>query len=392
MKRLLLALLLLAPLPGSAQSLFAARGLGVPVDPVDGRARSLGGIGVGLLGLNPSQLNPAEIGTIRRGASAVLQPTSAAVNTGSAEDHVSATRFPMFGMLYPATPRLTLGIGYAGYLEQTWAVRTADTVAIAGRNEPVEDVVSSTGGLGQIRLAAAYALTQSFSLGFSSGVLTGNLDRRARRTFTADTSGTLGEFSTRLRWEYGGYFAGAGARWDPTPAIRLGASALVTTSLSADSAQGTAVSREYDRAYQFAAGASGRVTGDLMVALGAVRDRYPGLQPSGTAGVDRQRDTWTYGGGVEYEGLRTGRRIFPVRLGMRVRQLPYFRDGETPAQETAGLLGVGFRLAGDESGPLAVVDIGMERARRTGLRGTALGDGLRERLWRWTFSLALFGR
>src|SRR5690606_15765444 len=45
----LLALLAL-PAAAGAQSLFSTRGLGVPVEPVDARARALGGIGVGMLG------------------------------------------------------------------------------------------------------------------------------------------------------------------------------------------------------------------------------------------------------------------------------------------------------------------------------------------------------
>jgi hypothetical protein len=388
MMRTLLALALLAaPVSASAQSLFSARGLGVPIDPLDGRARALGGIGVGLPGLNPSLVNPAEIGIGRRGVTAVLQPSAHSLDTGSATGDVSASRFPMFGILYPATPRLTIGIGYAGYLEQSWAVRSRDSVDVAGERVAVEDVVSSTGGLGQIRLAAAYALSPGLALGVAGGVLTGNLDRRAERTF-ADTTFTLRPFSTRLRWEYSGFFGGLGARWDPTPALRLGVSAMMTSALSADSAEGSAASRDYDAAFQLAAGASGRITDDLVLALGAVRNRYPGL----SGGTDAGRDTWTVGGGFEYEGLRTGRRTFPIRLGARLQQLPYYGSGEEPGRELAGMLGVGFRLAGDESGPLAVVDLGVERATRSGLQGSALSDGLDERLWRWTFSLALFGR
>jgi hypothetical protein len=260
-------------------------------------------------------------------------------------------------------------------------------VVIAGSRVPVEDVVSSTGGLGQIRVSAAYALAPALALGAAGGVLTGNLDRSARRTFT-DSTNTLREFNTRLRWEYAGYFAAVGARADLTPALRLGVSAMFTTELTADSAAGGAAPRDYASALQLAAGASGRITGDLMLALGVVRNRYPGISGEGDLG----RDTWTFGGGVEYEGLRTGRRTFPIRLGLRVQDLPYYGRDEEPAKETAGMFGLGFRLAGDEAGPLAVVDLGVERARRTGLEGTALSAGLEDSLWRVTFSLALFGR
>jgi hypothetical protein len=54
--------------------------------------------------------------------------------------------------------------------------------------------------------------------------------------------------------------------------------------------------------------------------------------------------------------------------------------------------GIGFRLAGDDLGPLAVADIGVERGGRSGLASTDLPDGLTESFWRFTFSLSLFGR
>jgi hypothetical protein len=390
MKRalLLLAVLLAAPGSTAAQSLFSARGLGLPVEPVDARARGLGGIGVGLVGFNPSLVNPAELGGPRRGVSAVLQPSSYGVNIGAAEGDVSASRFPMLAILYPLTPTLSLGFGYAGYLEQSWAVRTSGSVILDDVEIPVEDVVSSTGGIGQIRLSAAYALLPSLALGASGGVITGSLDRTASRVFN-DTTLTLREFTTRLRWEYHGWFGGVGARWDPVPGVRLGASAMLTTEVDADSTGGAASGRTYDGALQLAAGASGRVTGDLVVALGAVRNRYPGL-PEGSPDVDRE--TWTYGAGLEYEGLRAGPRTFPFRLGARVQELPYYGTDETAAREVAAMLGLGIRLEGDAGGPAAVVDLGIERASRSGLEGSALADGLDESVWRLTFSLALFGR
>src|SRR5688572_11033762 len=57
----LLALLLapgaLTPQAGAAQSLLSAGGLGIPVDPLDARARALGGVAIGLTG---GQLLPSD--------------------------------------------------------------------------------------------------------------------------------------------------------------------------------------------------------------------------------------------------------------------------------------------------------------------------------------------
>ena len=45
-----LAAVLLAAVPVSGQSLYNAAGLGVPVEALDGRARALGSLGIGLRG------------------------------------------------------------------------------------------------------------------------------------------------------------------------------------------------------------------------------------------------------------------------------------------------------------------------------------------------------
>ena len=59
-RALFLALFGLACVPPSlaGQSLFGSQGLGMPVEPVDARARALGTLGVGLLGpsLSPTDL------------------------------------------------------------------------------------------------------------------------------------------------------------------------------------------------------------------------------------------------------------------------------------------------------------------------------------------------
>lgn len=388
MKRVLLVLLVLLAVPAGvdAQSLFAGRGLGVPVEPVDARARLLGGIGVGLLGVNPSLVNPAELTAVRRGITAVLQPATHRIELGDEEADVGSTRFPLLSLLYPVNERLLLGLGYGGYLEQSWGVRTAGTLPVGGGVD-YEDVIRSTGGLSQVRLSAAYALAPSLSVGAAAGLLTGNLDRTLDRTFQ-DSTGTLAPFSTRLRWEYSGVLGAFGAAWQPSEALRVGASVLLSTDIDADSAEGGAESRSYGSAMTITAGASGQLTPDLMLALGATRQRFPEIE----SGTELSRETWAFGGGIEYNGLRSGRRVFPLRLGGRWQQLPYYGIGEEPATEKSAGFGVGFRLASDASGPLAVVDTGLERVLRTGLAGDAIADGIDESLWRWTVSLSLFGR
>ena len=78
MKRLLMALAMLAAIgtPGAGQSLFNAAGLGVPVEGLDGRARALGNLGIGLGGGSFLPTDPAALGYLSVSTGVmVAQPT-----------------------------------------------------------------------------------------------------------------------------------------------------------------------------------------------------------------------------------------------------------------------------------------------------------------------------
>ena len=147
---MILVAALLVAAPARAQSLFSARGLGLPVQPVDARTRALGGVGVGLFGLNQSMVNPAEIaGFSRRGVTAALQPTMTDITIGDASDNVSGSRFPLMHAVLPVGSRVVLGLGYGASYDQFWSIRMQDTVMIGDSEVGVTDVVRSDGGLGQ---------------------------------------------------------------------------------------------------------------------------------------------------------------------------------------------------------------------------------------------------
>jgi hypothetical protein len=143
--------------------------------------------------------------------------------------------------------------------------------------------------------------------------------------------------------------------------------------------------RQYDAPMQFDGGVSARINRNLLAAAGVTWSR-----PPATEGETVTRDTWRVGGGVEFEGVRSAQRTYPVRIGARWGQLPYHLQGEEPATEWAVGGGVGFRL-GNPVDPAAVFDLAVERGARNGLDGSTLPGGLSEKLWRVTISLSLFG-
>ena len=380
------ALLLAAAAPGSAQSLFATRGLGVPAPAVDARSAALGGIGIGLIGFHTSLVNPAEIaGITRRGVSAALQPVSSTTSADGAEDGTSGTRFPLMRIIYPFTERVVGSFGFGSYLEQSWALVSESQQVIGGTTVDITDVLRSTGGVAQLQLGAAYSVSPTLAIGAAAGLLTGNVERVASRAYS-DTTILLRPFQERLRWEYFAPIVSLGFRLDIAGAVRVSGSVMTGADLDANGSEGAAEDRTYGAPLELSAGASARLSSLFIANGGGVWSRMP------EAGGDAvSRETWRIGGGLEYEGVRSGARAYPIRLGARYAQLPYhFADEKAPTEVSVGL-GAGFRL-GDPTDPSAVADFAFERASRNGLEGGAVSGGLEERLWRVTFSISLFGR
>lgn len=398
-KRLLFAFTLLAvPAVADAQSLFGTRGLGVPADGYDARARALGSNGVGLLGLSTSLVNPAETaGLLRRGVSAAFQPWSGTSEFDGQEDDVAGTRFPMVRILYP-TRFGSFSLGYGGVLDQSWAVFANGVDVIGNDTVATRDLVQNVGGIGQVRLGFARNISQNLALGVAVGVYTGNLDRGISREFPDTSLGLVG-FETHSRWNYSGPLAAVGMRWDPMPDLRVGASVTWSGTLTAKPQEGATTTYEYDMPMRFHVGASGRVARNLVAAVSGsfttwTSDDYrtPGEAAAGAAELQKE-----VGVGLEYSELRRGNRIFPLRLGARTSQLPFHNVNEEVPSEWAITGGIGLRLVEDEFGPLAVADIGFERGSRKGLERTGgpaleIDSPLEESFLRFTVSISLFGR
>jgi hypothetical protein len=399
---LLLAFSLLAQSAG-AQSLFGVRGLGVPVDPIDPRGRALGSSGVGLLGLNLSMVNPAELAGIRRrGVVAALQPFYGSEELGGNSDNVAGTRFPLIQLLYPARQGIVLGLGFGGFLEQSWSTATDGQEIIAGGPVNIREFISATGAISQVRLSVAYDLSTPLELesigiavGLSGGVYTGGVEREVTRTFP--DSGTVFLAYSRLNnWEYRGNFATLGIGIEPTASTKFGASLTLSQDLRAKPRQEDLASHSYEMPLRVNVGASTLLTRLLLIAGSA---QYTGWSksasytPPGTSAAlaVAARPTFDAGVGLEWERLRTSRRVFPLRAGVRYSHLPFHQSDEDPASELVFSTGVGLRLAADDIGPLAIADIGVERGRRTGWAGT-IPDGLTENFWRLSASISLFGR
>lgn len=388
----LFALLLVLPVGAHAQSLFGTKGLGAPLPGLDARSRALGVSGVGLIGLNTSMMNPADqAGIFRRGVSASFQPWSGTASLNNEEDAIGGTRFPVMQVFYPVR-RFTVTLGYAGMLDQSWAIRSENEIDLGDEVVPVTDVVRSTGGIGEVKLGAGYFVNDRLSLGASVGLHTGNVIRSTTREY-ADSSLLL-PFTTSQSWEYSGPTASIGMRWDPVRRVRVGASVSWSGALEAKPDSITSGTFSYDMPLRLNAGISAQLAPALLLAASGSVANWSNedyAAPGATTQTVAQRAT-QFGAGLEWSGLRTATRIFPLRAGVHSSQLPFHGDSESAAREFTVSGGLGLQLAGDDFGPLAMADIGVERGSRDGWEGTANPNGLSETFWRMTVSVSLFGR
>ncbi|HUH13642.1 MAG TPA: hypothetical protein VMK65_11050, partial [Longimicrobiales bacterium] len=100
-------------------------------------------------------------------------------------------------------------------------------------------------------------------------------------------------------------------------------------------------------------------------------------------------NAWQVGGGLEWTGIRSDTRTWPLRAGYHQEKLPFPLQAGTAPTERSFALGLGLRARETEIGPGALVDATLERGSLSGeLRG---GSELSESFWRISLSLALFG-
>jgi long-subunit fatty acid transport protein len=395
-----LGLLLLAA-PLHAQSLFATRGLGAPLLSADARGQALGGMTTGLLGFTSSVNNIADaMGVGRRGLAAAIQPSRRAVSLGDETDHITATRFPILHVFYPIRSKLVGTLGYGGFLDQGWALATDGTEHVRGDTVGTHDELQSIGGIAQLKAGVAYAVTPSLSVGLGAGLYTGGDSRVVSRIFPDSVNNLMRGFTTRTEWTFRAPLVTGGARLDLGSAARVAASVTYGGMLKAHGLDSIATDRRFHMPLQASFGASGQLASRLLVAVSAdysgwnraANDFQGGVFGEFDASQTTARDTWSYGGGIEYSIVQGGDKpSLPIRIGARKTQYPFYLTSDQPVNETTYSLGFGRRFLGDETSPLAVGDLAVEYGKRTGGPG-ATTAALSESFVRLTVSLALFGR
>ncbi len=385
--RVLVASVMLAgaAAPVSAQSLFNAAGIGLPIEATDARARALGSIGIGLPGASLLPTDPAASARLPiPGALLVAQPTWVDMTRTGTGGHryFRGSRFPLFAAGYPVFGGMAT-LHATSVLDQGYEGERPLIVDLGGTPTPATDVFTQRGSVASLSVGYARVITPTTSVGIAVGRYTGSVASTLVRQF-GDSLGVYQvlPYATSGQWTYSGYHVTVGVSSDVAGLVRVAASATASTELKATAtSQTTGADRSFQMPVQLRIGASSELAPGLMMSASAARADWSGVAADLSGG--QAGSATSLGAGLELTQLRLFGRTSPFRVGFRRTGLPYSLEGEG-AHERSFAGGLSLALNETSEIVLAAVDLALEKGRRTG--GT-----YREDFWRATVSLRLSG-
>jgi hypothetical protein len=389
MKKVLSALVVAflsgVPVGVGAQSIFNSAGLGRPVEAIDGRARAMGGVGIGLLGGAIAPGDPAAAALLGLpSAVMVSQPTwvEASID-GTDLGEFRGTRFPQAGLAYPfQTGMVTLQLG--SVLDQRFRGEQPVTVDLGGAPAQVVDRFTQEGGASSVSLGYARPVTSTLAVGLNVSRYTGSVIRELTRDFgDLDLDGTE-SFTTTGEWSYSGVAVTAGASAQLGQVGRVAASARWSGALDAEASSTTeGEDRAFDMPMELRLGASAVLAPGLVLSASAVHADWSDAEDD-LAGGGQVGDAHGFGIGLELSRTRFLGRPAPLRVGYRYAGLPFGLASDEPGSERAFSGGFGFAFNETNGILLAGADIAVERGERQA--GSVL-----ERFWRVTAAIRVSG-
>jgi hypothetical protein len=328
-------------------------GLGVPEKWESVRARSAGGAFALFDPLSPTaDAGVALLGRLSASAATMTSHRSLEVSGQSAS--LRGTRFPYVVIGGPISSRLFLAGGFNTYLNRSFQATTPDTIDLRGQLVPVEDEVTSDGGIADVRVALAWRPFSRLRIGAAAHLLSGSTSVRVLRRFGDSTAYLL--VGERDEPRFHGYGASGGLMLDITSRMQL--SGYVRSDAVLEY-----TTRDAEGSY------------DLPITWGAAARWIPIRRVAIAAAV--QSSTWGVAGTTVNAhdtfswsvGMELGEATSPLRLGVRRGQLPFGPGPDAPT-ELAYTAGLGLRFSADR----ALIDVGVERVRRE-------GQDLEENIW-----------
>ncbi|HSG81245.1 MAG TPA: hypothetical protein VLC48_03270 [Gemmatimonadota bacterium] len=375
---------LLTPAAVLAQSepavpLLGNSGLGRPVQPLDARARGMGGAAVALHGANLSLVNPASMqGLAVSGVWVTFMPESRTVNGVVARGEIHTADFPLARMVIPFRDVWAVGVGFGSYLNQDWNVQFVDTLQLSTGPVAFQETRTSSGGISQLHVDVARRVSETWSLGLGGIYYFGKTALTVERAFASDANfrGYLATDGIK----YDGWGVVLGTEWQPIPEMIVGLAGTWGAGLHLE-ADSSGAQKEFDQPFAIDLGASWRLTPDFTLALASGWTRWSTI--SDDLPKPGASDNWRFALGSELRLLSNQSTRVDGRLGGRLEQLPFRLRRGAPWERALSLgLGTMFR------GGLGRIDLAYE----IGKRGQKDTNEVEETFSRWTITLSVFSR
>lgn len=282
------------------------------------------------------------------------------------------TRFPQMAIAGPirGTP-FSFGVSFSNLTDRDFEIASTTTVPIRGIPVEVHDTLASTGGISDLRVAAAYA-AGGWNFGAGGHVITGSNRVELDRVFVDSTYAPLRQ---RSEISYAG--AGFSAGMSRTFGERLALAGMVRIDGEASIDRDSGRVAEVQLPLTFGGAVRWRPSSRLAVGGQAIVRQWSradeALRALGGTGA---RNAVDLSAGIEI--TRNARRVQhrPIRVGARFATLPFPVESGATVREFGLSLGTGLRFAQDRAGvDHAGVDFSLERVWR-GARG-----GFRESAW-----------
>jgi len=370
-------------LPAHAQSLFNAAGLGTPVEALDGRARAMGSVGIGLAGRSMMPTDPGALA--RLGISTGVMAASPSwvdySEVGNRSGSFQGNRFPLMGIGYPVLGGMA-SIQIGSFLDQSYEVTRIGETDLGDGPVRTSDAFVQDGAVSNLNLGFARVLGERYSAGLTIGRYAGSLDRTLERTYGDETdAANVDTYIESGVWSWTGWSLTAGGSAD-LENVRVAASVQIPTQLTGTASQETRGSdRSFSLPVQYRIGATASVGPSVLVHGSAVLADWSDTQGALNAGFAGSGSG--FGLGVELSRARLLGKDAPLRFGFRRVGLPFAFEDEAITERT---FSGGFGLVLNETAGivLAGLDLSIER----GLRSSA---NLTENFWRATLSLLTSG-
>lgn len=371
MRRLFLSTALVAAAAGSlaAQGALSVQGFGYPAGQLSTRASGTAGV---LGETDPgSPLNPAALfGVGRTLLSFQIDPEFRQVKVGGATVNTTTVRFPVISLGARVGTRGFVGASFSSLLDRTWNASYDDSVTVAGDRVRSTVGASVRGAINDARLAFAWQFSEKFQAGLGIHAITGANHMNLSRVFT--DSATFGPLGQNTVLSYGGSAMSAGVVALPVPHLIMAASlrlgGILTTRYDDTVATHAHVPNRY--------GASLTYDGipGSQIAVRFNHEQWSRMRSLGTPAL-QVNDVTELSAGVDFSGPKFQGLPTQVRLGARMRDLPFGFNGKTVSERTLAL-GGGVPLARG----WAILDVSLQRALRkagdVSERGTILSVGL----------------